>query len=164
MVVPLGSVFRVVVCVVLVVVCSAVFKCDAQLLPPEEVDLLNTIAKKMQNVYWNVGETSCKGGQGLNLSLALGIMSNVTCNCSFNNGTICHVTNIQLRGLNLTGSFPDEFGSLTYLTEIDLFHNYISGSLPTSLTQIPLTILSAIGNRISGIPKEIGNISTLEEL
>ncbi|KAL3748957.1 hypothetical protein ACJRO7_010102 [Eucalyptus globulus] len=164
MVVPLGSVFRVVVCVVLVVVCSAVFKCDAQLLPPEEVDLLNTIAKKMQNIYWNVSETSCKGGQGLNVSLALGIMSNVTCNCSFNDGTVCHVTNIQLRGLNLTGIFPEEFGSLTYLTEIDLSRNYINGSLPTSLTQIPLTILSAVGNRISGIPREIGNISTLEEL
>ncbi|KAK3440691.1 hypothetical protein EUGRSUZ_B00972 [Eucalyptus grandis] len=118
----------------------------------------------MQNIYWNVGETSCKGGQGLNVSLALGIMSNVTCNCSFNDGTVCHVTNIQLRRLNLTGIFPEEFGSLTYLTEIDLTRNYINGSLPTSLTQIPLTILSAIGNRISGIPKEIGNISMLEEL
>ncbi|XP_039170742.1 probable LRR receptor-like serine/threonine-protein kinase At1g53430 [Eucalyptus grandis] len=164
MVVPLGSVSRVVVCVVLVVICCAVFDCDAQLLPQDEVDTLNTIAMKMQNKYWNVNETSCIGGIGLNVTLASGIISNVTCNCSFNDSTVCHVTNIQLKELNLTGIFPDEFGNLTYLREIDITRNFISGSLPTTLTQIPLTILSALGNRISGVPKEIGNISMLEEL
>ncbi|KAI6687165.1 hypothetical protein NL676_023993 [Syzygium grande] len=162
--VPLGSVSRAVVCVVLVVICSAVFECDAQRLPQDEVDTLNTIATKMQNEYWSVNETSCNGGIGLNVTLASGIMSNVTCNCSFNDSTVCHVTNIQLKGLNLTGIFPDEFGNLTYLTEIDLSRNYINGTIPTTLTQIPLTILSALGNRISSIPKEIGNISTLEAL
>ncbi|KAF8035273.1 hypothetical protein BT93_C1331 [Corymbia citriodora subsp. variegata] len=164
MVVPLGSVSRVIVCLVLVVICCGVFEGDAQLLPQEEVDTLNTIATKMQNKYWNVSETSCSGGTGLNVTVTSGIISNVTCNCSFNNGTVCHVTNIQLKNFNLTGIFPDEFGNLTYLTEIDLTRNYINGTLPATLTQIPLTILSALGNRISGIPKEIGNISMLEEL
>ncbi|KAF8024185.1 hypothetical protein BT93_F1393 [Corymbia citriodora subsp. variegata] len=119
---------------------------------------------KMQNKYWDVNQTSCSGGTGLNVIVASEIISNVTCNCSFNNSTVCHVTNIQLKNLNLIGIFPDEFGNLTYLTEIDLTRNYISGTVPATLTQIPLTILSALGNRISGIPKEIGNISTLEEL
>ncbi|KAF8035269.1 hypothetical protein BT93_C1328 [Corymbia citriodora subsp. variegata] len=164
MVVPLGSVSRAVVCVVLLVICCGVFEGDAQLLPQDEVDTLNTIATKMQNKYWNVSQTSCSGGTGLNVAVASGIISNVTCNCSFNNGAVCHVTNIRLKNFNLTGIFPDEFGNLTYLTEIDLTRNYISGMLPATLTQIPLTNLSALGNRISGIPKEIGNISTLEEL
>ncbi|KAK3424527.1 hypothetical protein EUGRSUZ_F01301 [Eucalyptus grandis] len=120
---------------------------------------------KLQNKYWNVSETSCSGGIGLNVpTLPLGMTSNVTCNCSFTNNTVCHVTNIQLKGLNLKGIFPNEFSKLTYLTEIDLTNNYINGSLPTTLSQIPLTIMSALGNRISGIPKEIGNIRTLEEL
>ncbi|KAI6687167.1 hypothetical protein NL676_023995 [Syzygium grande] len=162
--VPLGSVSRAVVCIVLVVIGSAVLECDAQLLPQDEVDTLKTITTKLQNEYWNVSKTSCSGGIGLNVTLASGMISNVTCNCSFNDSTVCHVTNIQLRGLNLTGVFPDEFGNLPYLTEIDITRNYISGLLPTTLTRIPLTILSALGNRISGIPKEIGNISTLEEL
>ncbi|KAI3411480.1 uncharacterized protein J3R85_017904 [Psidium guajava] len=151
--------------VVLVLICCAVFECDAHLLPEDEVDTLRTIAAKMQNKYWNVSETSCSEGTGLNvMTLPSGMKSNVTCNCSFSDGTVCHVTSIQLRGLNLTGIFPDEFGNLTYLTEIDLTLNYISGTLPTTLSQIPLTILLALGNRITGIPKEIGNISTLEEL
>ncbi|XP_056173118.1 probable LRR receptor-like serine/threonine-protein kinase At1g53440 [Syzygium oleosum] len=164
MVVPMGSVCRVAVCVVLVVIGSAVLECDAQLLPQDEVDTLKTIATKLQNKYWNVSETSCSGGIGLNVKFAPLQLSNVTCNCSFNDSTVCHVTNIQLKRLNLTGIFPDEFGNLTYLSEIDLSLNYISGTLPTTLTQIPLTKLSTVGNPISGIPKEIGNISTLEEL
>ncbi|KAI6689611.1 hypothetical protein NL676_026439 [Syzygium grande] len=165
MVVPLGSVSRVAVCVVLVVICSVVFECDARLLLPDEVDTLKTIAMKMKNKYWNVTEKSCSEGIGLNVTnLPPGTTSNVTCNCSFVNGTVCHVTKIHLKGLNLTGIFPDEFGNLTYLREIDLIHNYISGSLPTTLTRIPLTILVALGNRISGIPKEIGNISKLKDL
>ncbi|XP_039170383.1 probable LRR receptor-like serine/threonine-protein kinase At1g53430 [Eucalyptus grandis] len=165
MVVPLGSIYRVAVCVVLVVICYAVFECDARLLPQDEVDTLKTIAMKMQNKYWNVTKTSCSDGIGLNVTtLPLGMTSTVTCDCSFVNGTVCHVTRIKLKGLNLTGIFPDEFGNLTYLREIDFTRNYISGSLPTTLTQIPLTILSALGNRISSIPKEIGNISMLKEL
>ncbi|XP_030461525.1 probable LRR receptor-like serine/threonine-protein kinase At1g53430 [Syzygium oleosum] len=165
MVVPLGSVSRVAVCVVLVVICSVVFGCDARLLPPDEVDTLKTIATKMKNKYWNVTETSCSDGIGLNVTtLPPGMTSNVTCDCSFDNGTVCHVTRIQLKRLNLTGIFPDEFGNLTSLREIDITLNYISGSLPTTLTQIPLTNLAALGNRISGIPKEIGNISTLKDL
>ncbi|XP_010065089.2 probable LRR receptor-like serine/threonine-protein kinase At1g53430 [Eucalyptus grandis] len=159
-----GSVYRVAVPVVLVVICSAVFECDARLLPQDEVDTLNTIATKMRNNYWNVTETSCSDGIGLNVTLATGMTSNVSCTCSFADGTICHVTKIQLKRLNLTGIFPDEFGNLTCLREIDLTLNYISGSLPTTLSRIQLKILTALGNRISGIPKEIGNISTLEEL
>ncbi|KAK3428067.1 hypothetical protein EUGRSUZ_F04179 [Eucalyptus grandis] len=118
----------------------------------------------MRNKYWKVTETSCSDGIGLNVTLATGMTSNVSCTCSFANGTICHVTKIQLKRLNLTGIFPDEFGNLTCLREIDLTLNYISGSLPTTLSRIQLKILTALGNRISGIPKEIGNISMLEEL
>ncbi|KAL9660852.1 hypothetical protein QQ045_025671 [Rhodiola kirilowii] len=71
----------------------------------------------------------------------------------------------QLKGLNLTGVFPEEFANLTYLKEIDLSRNYINGTLPSSLSKLPLVILSLLGNRISGsIPKEIGDIGTLQEL
>ncbi|XP_039170385.1 probable LRR receptor-like serine/threonine-protein kinase At1g53440 [Eucalyptus grandis] len=118
----------------------------------------------MRNKYWNVTKTSCNDDIGLNVTtLPSGMTSIVSCDCSFINITVCHVTKIQLKGLDLIGIFPDEFGNLTYLRVINLNLNCISGSLPTTLTRIPLKILSALGNQISGIPKEIGNISTLEE-
>eukprot|EP00261_Vitis_vinifera_P031299 XP_019072542.1 PREDICTED: probable leucine-rich repeat receptor-like serine/threonine-protein kinase At3g14840 [Vitis vinifera] len=71
----------------------------------------------------------------------------------------------QLKGLNLTGVLPAEFGSLKYLQELDLTRNYFNGSIPTSFSRLPLVNLSLLGNRLSGsIPKEIGDIATLEEL
>ncbi|KAL0001320.1 hypothetical protein SO802_015101 [Lithocarpus litseifolius] len=47
----------------------------------------------------------------------------------------------------------------------DLSFNYISGSIPSSFSQLPLVILSLSGNRLSGeIPNGIGEIGSLEEL
>ncbi|GAV60690.1 Pkinase_Tyr domain-containing protein/Malectin domain-containing protein/LRR_8 domain-containing protein [Cephalotus follicularis] len=136
----------------------------AQVLPPEEVLALRTIATKLHNGYWNISESSCTNG-GFNRNFTTDFYSNVTCDCSLENGTVCHVTNIQLKGLNLTGVIPAEFANLTYLQEIDLTRNYLNGTLPTSLTQLPLVILSLLGNRINGsIPSQLGNIATLEQL
>ncbi|RVW42886.1 putative LRR receptor-like serine/threonine-protein kinase [Vitis vinifera] len=70
-----------------------------------------------------------------------------------------------LKGLDLNGTLPDEFGDLPYLQVLDLSRNYINGSIPASFGRLSLTNLSLFGNRISGsIPDEISNISTLEEL
>ncbi|XP_059664217.1 probable LRR receptor-like serine/threonine-protein kinase At1g53430 [Cornus florida] len=126
------------------------------------VQALKTISRKLQINYWNINQTFCSGGNVLNVIVPDDILSNVTCNC---NTTVCHVTNIQLKGLNLTGELPAEFANLSHLQEIDLTRNFINGSIPTSFAQLPLTILSILGNRISGsIPKEIGDIATLEQL
>ncbi|KAI4321801.1 hypothetical protein MLD38_035141 [Melastoma candidum] len=157
---------RGVVLLLLPLPCLCFLMLHAHLLPQEEVDTLNTIAIKMKFKEWRVRRESCHGGdQGLNFTYRGGSLSNVTCNCSFAGGTLCHITAIQLKRLNMTGVFPEEFGNLPYLRIIDLTRNYLSGTIPTSITRLPLEILSALGNRFSGtIPKEIGDISTLEEL
>ncbi|XP_034678460.1 probable LRR receptor-like serine/threonine-protein kinase At1g53440 [Vitis riparia] len=143
--------------------CSSEFTSHAARIPDYEVQTLRTISTKLNYKYWNIGQGSCSGG--FNRAIDDNSYSNVTCNCTFNEGTVCHVTNIQLKGLDLDGTLPDEFGSLSYLQELDLSRNYINGSIPTSLGQLSLTILTLPGNRISGsIPEEISNISTLEEL
>ncbi|XP_060209245.1 probable LRR receptor-like serine/threonine-protein kinase At1g53430 [Lycium barbarum] len=65
----------------------------------------------------------------------------------------------------MTGILPPEFAQLTHLRELDLSRNYLNGSIPSSYGQLRITILSLLGNRISGpIPKELGDIETLEEL
>ncbi|KAK4781615.1 hypothetical protein SAY86_015717 [Trapa natans] len=152
---------------VLLVFCSFVCHCNSQLLPADEVDALNTIATKLKNTHWpKLTRTSCSDNDGFNgFKVTDYIKSNVTCNCSYQSHSVCHVTNIQLRGMNMTGVIPQEFGRLAYLEELDLNRNYLNGMIPTNLTQIPLVILSLTGNRISGtIPKEIANMATLEEL
>ncbi|XP_055801646.1 probable LRR receptor-like serine/threonine-protein kinase At1g53430 isoform X3 [Solanum dulcamara] len=65
----------------------------------------------------------------------------------------------------MTGTLPPEFANLTHLRELDLSRNYLNGSIPSSYGRLRVTILSLLGNRISGpIPKELGDIDTLEEL
>jgi len=65
----------------------------------------------------------------------------------------------------LRGIIPPEFGNLTRLTEIDLVLNFLSGTIPTTLSQIPLEILAVTGNRLSGpFPPQLGQITTLTDV
>uniref|UniRef100_A0A3Q7J5M8 Leucine-rich repeat-containing N-terminal plant-type domain-containing protein n=1 Tax=Solanum lycopersicum TaxID=4081 RepID=A0A3Q7J5M8_SOLLC len=140
---------------------------DAQLLPEDEVRVLQTISSKLQNRYWNVSRSSCSQSSGFNMTDPTydKIMSNITCDCTFNSSSVCHVVTIELKGLNMTGILPPEIANLTHLRELDLSRNYLNGSIPSSYGQLRLTILSLLGNRINGqIPEELGDISTLEQL
>ncbi|KAL6205899.1 hypothetical protein ACLB2K_023151 [Fragaria x ananassa] len=157
----------------LVLICFSGFGAHAQLLPLQEVKALQTISQKLQNSFWNnISQSSCQDvGSSFNKIITSAFLSNVTCDCSFANNT-CHVTNmydivalIVMKGLNLTGILPEEFGNLTHLQELDLTRNYINGSLPAGISRAPLRILSLLGNRLSGsIPKEIGDIATLTDI
>ncbi|XP_052177424.1 probable LRR receptor-like serine/threonine-protein kinase At1g53430 [Diospyros lotus] len=139
--------------------CYGEIRSDAKVLPQEEVQALKAISKTLQIKHLNIDESFCSSVRFLNVTTP---KVNVTCNCS---STLCHVTNIQLKRQNLTGTLPPEFVNLSYLQEIDLTLNYINGTIPKIFSKLPLTILSLLGNRISGsIPNEIGDIATLVEL
>lgn len=135
-----------------------------QLLPQAEVEALQSIFKKLHYKHTNVNRSFCNDS-GRNFVIArkpVDILTDITCSCS---GTVCHVTNIRIKGQNLWGTLPAEFANLSQLTEIELTRNYISGEIPLSFTKLPLTILSLSSNPISGlIPKEIGDIATLEQM
>ncbi|KAE9592865.1 putative protein kinase RLK-Pelle-DLSV family [Lupinus albus] len=143
------------------------FESNAQLIPKEEVKVLQAISDKLGSLNWKVTERSCMENGGFNGKFNMNddIVRNVTCDCTFHSSTICHVTNILLKGQNISGVMPDEFGNLTQLQVLDLTHNYLNGSIPKSFAHTSLIILSLLGNRISGsIPAEIGEIANLEEL
>ncbi|KAL6506868.1 hypothetical protein OROHE_022305 [Orobanche hederae] len=130
------------------------------------VRVLQTISSRLQNGYWNLSRRSCTEASGFNSTIEPGrIESIVACDCSFDNNTVCHVTSILMRRLNLNGSLPEEFVNLSHLREIDITRNYLNGSIPAIFGQLRLVRLSLLGNGLSGrIPEEIGNITTLEEL
>ncbi|XP_028772711.1 probable LRR receptor-like serine/threonine-protein kinase At1g53430 isoform X2 [Neltuma alba] len=147
---------------------------SAQLIPQDEVKTLQAISDKCNNVNWTVTRRSCINATAgfnnymINMSLPsphIQIASNVTCDCSFQSGTVCHVTNLLLRGLNISGVIPTELGDLTQLNILDLHYNYLNGTIPTYFTRIPITNLAIVGNRISGsVPSVFGEIATLQEL
>ncbi|XP_047960627.1 probable LRR receptor-like serine/threonine-protein kinase At1g53430 [Salvia hispanica] len=75
---------------------SLLLRCDAQLLPEEEVQVLQTISSKLGNTYWNyLNQSSCNGG--FNQTFLRNIYSGIVCNCSYNSSTVCHVTHMYAR-------------------------------------------------------------------
>ncbi|KMZ73976.1 putative Protein kinase [Zostera marina] len=134
-------------------------------LDPNEMTALRAMAKKLDIQFWNFSLNPCSG-QGEWNSTKKPIEKILTCNCSINNiSNYCHVTNIKLKTVNLTGPLPEELVNLTSLTEIDFSRNSFSGTIPLSWASLPLTILGLLGNRVTGpIPEEIGTISTLQQL
>ncbi|KAK3198582.1 hypothetical protein Dsin_021997 [Dipteronia sinensis] len=152
--------------VILIFNCCFQFRSHAQLLPLDEVKTIQTIITKLQFRNVEVTQSSCIDG-GWNVTIVEEkIIRNITCDCSFINSTVCHITNIQLKGLNLSATIPEEFGNLTFLQELDFTRNYFNGSIPTFFSRLKnLSTLGFLGNRLSGpIPREIGEIATLEEL
>ncbi|KAI4333499.1 hypothetical protein L6164_018296 [Bauhinia variegata] len=139
-------------------------------LPDEEVEALKEIAQTLGKYDWNFSVNPCnKEGAGNRSTLAYGEYKNiVTCDCSFASNTVCHVTHIILKGQNLQGRLPPELVNLTYLEEIDLTRNYLTGTIPLRwglAKQWNLSKIAVLGNRLTGqVPVELTNIATLEEL
>ncbi|KAJ6966276.1 hypothetical protein NC652_003983 [Populus alba x Populus x berolinensis] len=69
------------------------------LLPQDEVQILQTISNKLKNKNWTtIDRTSCSSAQW---KLYISdppkndrIQSNVTCDCTFENNTVCHVISL----------------------------------------------------------------------
>ncbi|XP_023645972.1 probable LRR receptor-like serine/threonine-protein kinase At1g53440 isoform X2 [Capsella rubella] len=142
------------------------FASNAQILPDDEVQTLRTIFRKLQHQTVNAEKTSCSDGKwNFTTDSSPKATSNIACDCTFNASSVCRVTSIVLIGLNLRGTIPPEFGNLRHLREIDLMLNFLSGTIPTTLSRIPLEFLAVTGNRLSGpFPPSIVDITTLTEL
>ncbi|KAH9723386.1 putative leucine-rich repeat receptor-like serine/threonine-protein kinase [Citrus sinensis] len=135
-------------------------------LPQSEVEALKDIAKTLGKRNWNFSVDPCSGKEGwADQNPVKGFENAVTCNCSFSNGTICHVVSIVLKAQNLPGVLPPEMARLPFLQEIDLTRNYLNGTLPLEWASLPLVNISLLVNRLRGpIPRAFANISTLTSL
>ncbi|KAH0870693.1 hypothetical protein HID58_077715 [Brassica napus] len=123
----------------------------------------------MKKTNWNFGidpcDTRSTNGGWRNPNAINGSEDFVSCNCTFDNNTLCHVTGIVIKSQDLQGSLPKELASLPFLQELNLARNFLSGSIPAELGVLPLVQMILLGNRLTGtIPKEIGNIASLERL
>lgn len=73
---------------------------------------------------------------------------------------------MELSGLGLSGSIPQEIGRLSKLTHLDLSSNGLTVELPPSLVNLSqLVVLDLSGNQIGGpIPQQLGSLKSLVEL
>ncbi|KAK7313165.1 hypothetical protein VNO77_37642 [Canavalia gladiata] len=149
-------------------------------LSDDEVQALKDIGKTLGKKDWDFSVDPCSGKRNWTSHVKVrGNENNVTCDCSFANGTICHVTNIHLKVQNLEGSLPPELAKLPYLQDIDLSRNYLNGTIPKEWGSMNLVYMysffylsvfhiyhsSLSANRLSGsIPPELANITTLQSL
>ncbi|XP_057417309.1 probable LRR receptor-like serine/threonine-protein kinase RFK1 [Lotus japonicus] len=135
-------------------------------LPHQEVNALKEITSTMGVNYWKFDSDSCEIEiVGLTPESPAGSESSIDCDCSFENGTFCHVVRIMLKGYNLPGMLPPQLVKLPYLKEVDFALNYLNGAIPKEWASMNLTSISLLVNRLSGeIPKELGNITSLTYL
>ncbi|RVX02517.1 putative LRR receptor-like serine/threonine-protein kinase [Vitis vinifera] len=128
----------------------------------------------------------------------------IKCDCSYDNASTCHITQLyslclifgssdhcpsdieaqsdayttaskKVYALDVVGVIPDELWNLTFLTNLNLGQNYLTGPLSASignltrmqyLYYVSFVIFSAFGtNNFSGsLPSELGNLVKLEQL
>ncbi|KAK6142300.1 hypothetical protein DH2020_022648 [Rehmannia glutinosa] len=137
-----------------------------QQLHQDEVRALKEIGRRLGKKDWNFSKDPCSGEGNWSVPITRkGFESSVTCDCSFDHNSTCHVVSIALKAQNLTGSVPPEFANLRYLKHLDLSRNCLNGSIPLQWAKMSLVDVSFMGNRLSGpFPKVITRITTLVNL
>ncbi|KAJ0103591.1 hypothetical protein Patl1_04925 [Pistacia atlantica] len=84
--------------------CLITLASGAPVLPESEVEALKEIAKRLGKRDWNFSVDPCSKEESW-VAVAENLLKNVTCNCSFSNGTVCHV--VSMYCLSFTRSlFP----------------------------------------------------------
>ncbi|KAK3428396.1 hypothetical protein EUGRSUZ_F04434 [Eucalyptus grandis] len=161
---------------------------------PSEVAILNSIwstwGLTSPKQKWNISGEPCSGAA---IDDAVSFDNNdynpfIKCDCSFN--STCHITQLKVYALSVAGPIPDELWNLTYLSNLDLRQNLLTGSLSPSIGnltrmqylslginalsgELPLQLgqltellsLSFSTNNFSGsLPSELGNLSKLQQL
>ncbi|XP_042060119.1 probable LRR receptor-like serine/threonine-protein kinase At1g07650 [Salvia splendens] len=143
--------------------CSSAAK---QQLHQNEVRALKEIAKRLGKKDWDFSTDPCSGEGNWSIPITVkGFESSVTCDCSFDQMSTCHIVSIALKAQNLTGGVPSEFAKFHHLKRLDLSRNYFNGSIPSQWATLSLADLSFMGNRLSGpFPKVITKMTSLVNL
>ncbi|KAG4384386.1 hypothetical protein GLYMA_13G266100v4 [Glycine max] len=133
----------------------------------DEVKALEDIAKTLGKKDWDFNVDPCSGQRNWTSAVQVkGSENNVTCDCTFANGTVCHVTNMVLEGNQLSGNLPPELGNLTQIQRLLLSSNNFIGELPVTLVKLTTLQDIRIGdNQFSGkIPNFIQSLTSLQKL
>ncbi|XP_059285252.1 probable LRR receptor-like serine/threonine-protein kinase At1g56140 isoform X1 [Lycium ferocissimum] len=135
---------------------------------PSEARILNSIFQKWgisATTQWNISGELCSG-VAIDSTSMQELNQAIKCDCSDNNGTLCHITGLKVYALDVTGEIPAELWSLTFLDDLNLGQNYLTGTLSPSIGNLTRMKWLSFGiNALSGeIPKELGLLTDLLSL
>ncbi|KAK4594658.1 hypothetical protein RGQ29_018376, partial [Quercus rubra] len=134
------------------------------------VRALNTIFQKWEisanSNQWNISGEPCSGA-AIDDSTTFNDPNHnpfIKCECSSN--SICHITQLKVYALDVVGVIPDELWTLTFLFNLNLGQNYLTGNLSSSIGNLSRMQYLSFGiNALSGtLPKELGNLTDLISL
>uniref|UniRef100_A0A0E0LS89 non-specific serine/threonine protein kinase n=1 Tax=Oryza punctata TaxID=4537 RepID=A0A0E0LS89_ORYPU len=161
----------------LLIACSWVAVARAQVQKPAattdpvEVAALNTIlgrwGTKPPKTWNTTGGDPCTGTavDDTNIDDNPVVNPGIKCDCTFNNNTVCRIVKLRVYALNVVGQIPAELEKLTYLANLNLMQNYLTGPVPSFFGKYPMQYLSLAINPLSGpLPKELGNLTNLISL
>ncbi|KAL6329769.1 hypothetical protein AAG906_037474 [Vitis piasezkii] len=133
---------------------------------PSEVRALNSIFQQWgisASNEWNTSGEPCTGA-----ALDSSDIENpgIKCDCSYDSASTCHITQLKVYALDVVGVIPDELWNLTFLTNLDLRQNYLTGPLSASIGNLTRMQYLSVGiNALSGeLPKELGQLTDLRSL
>ncbi|TXG71287.1 hypothetical protein EZV62_006222 [Acer yangbiense] len=131
---------------------------------------LNSIFQKwgiLAKEQWNISGELCSG-QAIATDTSdfdsfSGPNPYIKCVCTYNNNTLCHITRLKVYALNVVGVIPDELWTLTFLVNLNLAQNYLTGPLSASIGNLTRMQYFSVGiNALSGdLPKELGNMTDM---
>ncbi|KAJ6805283.1 putative LRR receptor-like serine/threonine-protein kinase isoform X2 [Iris pallida] len=137
---------------------------------PSEAAALNSILRSWgvrASSDWNKSGEPCSGAAIDSTDFNIGnINPFIKCDCSYNNNSTCHITQLKVYALDVVGVIPEELQNLTYLFELQLSQNYLTGPLPAFIGNFTAMQYLSIGiNGLSGnVPKELGKLQKLVSL
>ncbi|CBI20015.3 hypothetical protein VitviT2T_018454 [Vitis vinifera] len=137
---------------------------------PSEVRVLNSIFQQWgisASNQWNTSGEPCTGAAIDSTSIdSSDYNPGIKCDCSYDNASTCHITQLKVYALDVVGVIPDELWNLTFLTNLNLGQNYLTGPLSASIGNLTSMQYLSMGiNALSGeLPKELGQLTDLRSL
>ncbi|KAK9275747.1 hypothetical protein L1049_023016 [Liquidambar formosana] len=138
---------------------------------PSEVAALNSVFQQWKisaaNQEWNTSGDPCSGTAIDSTNFDTTTYNPfIKCDCSYNNNSTCHITHLKVYALNVVGIIPDELWNLTFIENLNLGQNYLTGSLSASIGNLTRMQYMTLGiNALSGeLPKELGQLTNLISL
>ncbi|URE20785.1 LRR receptor-like serine threonine-protein kinase [Musa troglodytarum] len=86
---------------------------------------------------WNISGEPCSGAAIDSTSFdSAAFNPAIKCDCSYDNATTCHITQLKVYALDVVGRIPDELQNLTYLTNLSVGTTALSGGIPKELGKL----------------------------